>query len=83
MEEVKYVETNQEVHALQAQCELQIGATWNLVRTTLHEWDTNPNDPPNEYSHDKKGMLRVAMVELLQSPLPYNGQYHELHHCYS
>ena len=54
MPEVKYVERNQEMHALQS-CILQTGATWGLVRTTLRDWNTNPNDPPNEYSHDKQG----------------------------
>lgn len=55
MTEVKYVERNQVAEADQTQCELQSGAIWGLVRTTLHEWDTNPNNPPNEYEHDKNG----------------------------
>ena len=55
MKEVKYLERNQLVKALQTQCEIQSGAPWNLVRTTVHEWNDNPNDPPNEYEHDKKG----------------------------
>ena len=54
MPEVKYVERNQEAKAFQA-CELQTGATWGLVRTTLRDWDGNPNNPPNDYSHDKNG----------------------------
>ncbi len=57
MDEVKYIETNQIVKALQAQCDLQEGATWGLVRTTLRDWNTNPNNPPNEYEHDKEGIL--------------------------
>ena len=55
MEGVKYVERDQAVKALQTECELQEGAPWGLVRTTLREWDTNPNDPPNEYEHSKNG----------------------------
>ena len=56
MKEVKYVERNQVVKASQVtECELQTGATWGLVRTTLRDWNTNPNDPPNEYSHDRDG----------------------------
>ena len=55
MDEVKYVEKNQVVKAYQS-CEVQEGTTWGLVRTTLRDWDTNPNNPPNEYSHDKNGM---------------------------
>ena len=55
MAEVKYVERSQVVHALQTQCEVQNGATWGLVRTTLRDWNTNPNDPPNGYEHDKEG----------------------------
>ncbi len=55
MEGVKYVERNQIVTITQGRCELQIGATWGLVRTTLHDWDSNPNDPPNEYEHNKEG----------------------------
>ena len=61
MTEVKYVETNQVVHALQTQCELQSGATWGLVRTTLVDWNTNPNDPPNEYEHKKEGKLIIKI----------------------
>ena len=66
MKEVKYVERNQVVKASQvADCELQTGATWGLVRTTLHDWNNNPNDPPNEYSHDKGGELISLDVLLL------------------
>jgi hypothetical protein len=67
MPEVKYVERNQEVHALQA-CLLQSGATWGLVRTTLEDWDTNPNDPPNEYSHDKNGKCIITSFLISLSP---------------
>ena len=55
MAAVKYVERNQVAKALQTQCELQSGATWGLVRTTLRDWNTNPNDPPNEYEHKREG----------------------------
>ena len=47
------------------QCELQSGATWNLVRTTVHEWNDNPNDPPNEYEHDKKGKNIILQVVIM------------------
>ena len=57
MTEVKYVETNQVVRTSQFQCELQVGATWGLVRTTLREWDSNPNDPINDYEYNKNGTL--------------------------
>ena len=55
MEGVKYVEQNQIVKAMQTQCELQGGAPWGLVRTTLREWNDNPNNPPNEYEHNRNG----------------------------
>ena len=55
MEGVKYVERNQIMEALQA-CELQKGTAWGLVRTTRrYDWDTDPHDPPNEYSYNKEG----------------------------
>ena len=72
MAEVKYVERNQVVKALQTQCEVQSGATWGLVRTTMRDWNTNPNDPPNEYSHDKKGTVHGVRVvgRVLRFTLP-------------
>jgi len=57
MPEVKYVERNQILKAFQTKCELQTGAIWNLVRTTLRDWDTNPDNPPNEYEHGRDGKL--------------------------
>ena len=62
MIEVKYVEQNQVVTLDQTQCELQSGATWGLVRTTLREWDSNPNDPPKEYEHRKEGATTKHIV---------------------
>ena len=69
MEGVKYVEHNQIMKALQTECELQIGATWGLVRTTLHDWNTNPNDPPNEYEHNRKGMFGTVVAPRIPSNL--------------
>lgn len=54
MTEVKYVARNMVARIMQV-CDLQNGAPWGLVRTTLRDWNTNPNDPPNEYEHNKEG----------------------------
>ena len=55
--EVKYVERNQVVKALQSDCETQYGAPWNLVRVRAgYNWDPDPNDPPNEFKYMKKRM---------------------------
>ncbi len=50
MPEVAYVETNQEVKALQAECTQQTNLAsglWGLERTTLKDWNRN-----NIYSYD-------------------------------
>ena len=73
MPEVKYVERNQEAKAFQA-CELQTGATWGLVRTTLRDWDGNPNNPPNDYSHDKNG--KFLAVKGYDRCMACRGQVH-------
>lgn len=53
MAEVKYVERNQVVRALQAECdEVQEEAPWGLVRTTERDWGS---DPPTEYQYRKEG----------------------------
>ena len=57
MEGVKYVECNQIMETLQTQCEVQKGAPWNLIRTTVHEWDI----PPNVYKYNKEGMFSTAV----------------------
>ena len=62
MRGVKYVERNQIATIMQTQCELQSGATWGLVRTTLRDWNTNPNDPPNEYEHKKDGKSEQVAI---------------------
>ena len=58
MPEVKFVERNQEVKASES-CELQTGAPWGLVRTTLQYWDSNPSSPHSEYSYSKNGKLII------------------------
>ncbi len=65
MKGVKYVERDQIMKALQTECNLQVGATWGLVRTTLRDWNTNPNDPPNEYEHDKNGKFSEFLPHTL------------------
>ena len=55
MAEVKYVERNQIMKALQAECVDQTDAPWNLIRTTVHDWDFI--DPPTLYEHDPKGKI--------------------------
>lgn len=47
MENIMYVERNQEVHAF---CTDQIDAEWGLCRTTVRDW--NPPDP--NYSYDER-----------------------------
>jgi len=47
MSHVKYVERSQ-VYKTMADCTLQTGATWGIVRTTYHDWSGGEND----YSYD-------------------------------
>ena len=53
MEEVKYVEQNQIVTVAQSSCDMQKDTTWGLVRTTVHDWNTNPIH--DEYKYNKAG----------------------------
>jgi len=45
MRHVRYIETNQEAHILQADCVNELVEPWGLVRTTLVDW------PPSQYDY--------------------------------